>query len=194
MTYYFYGTFLMGLIEDALNSSDSPMTVKQICAVIKAQNPTADFDRRFSERVRRNIKELMRLGRVSCNDSILIGHIYSFTYSTNNMSNKNLLRRMVDRTNEANAGMMMNMARPFIEPLKEAFAMRLKNLAQPVTDEGEGILEEGETNAGYLVTLVNGEIVLSTVAMTFDPEIGKMTMRKPVRTQTINQLIEEYGN
>ncbi len=76
--------------------------------------------------------------------------------------------------------MLMKTMGSFVPQLAE----KIKEMEGP-----EGILKEGQDKVAYVITEHNGSIQLSVVPLTFDKELGKMIMDKPITTGGIETLL-----
>ncbi len=177
-------------MENILSQSEEPLSVKQISDLL-TQDDQSWNDRNLKDRIRRSLNYLVDHGRAQHGDRISHGHINSYTYTnTTYMSkDKSFLRAMRDKSQAAQAKMMANMAKPMIPALQQMFVERVEQISKPA-DEG-GILKDNETHAGYWVSAHDGQLIISECALTFNEELGKMVMSKPVSTKTLQQILTE---
>lgn len=189
MNYAFYGTYLTAQVENVISSATDSLSITQIAKIL-SPNP----DRNLKIRIRRSITQLEAEGIIEKGVNRPYGHINTYTYQINNLSTmdetKSILKRMAQKTQEANAKMMASMAKPMIPALEKMFAERIQQISKSVEDGG--ILKEGEKNAGYWITAnEHGQLIISEAALTYNPELDGMVMSRPANVYGLQQILSQ---
>lgn len=194
MSYIYYGTALTAQIEIALRNAEKAITVKEICQLITADIPFYDT-KEFRDRVRYSIRQLLADKVIEAGESVPFRHMNISTYKINEMSEqkgKGFLKGMKQKTEGAQAQMLVGFVKPMIPGIEQMFAKRIEEITKPEAEGG--ILKEGETQAGYWVTVMDGQLAICECGLTYDEAQQKMLLGKPTGVLSLQQLLNPNGD
>ena len=118
-----------------------------------------------------------------------IGLIRIFTLlninSINMAKDRNFLKGMANRFGLGS--MVTNMATAFLPQ----FAEQLQLMEQPESEGG--LLKEGETKMAFVLTQVNGQMIITTCSLTYDPDHKRMIMNQPISNEPLADLLNRQN-
>lgn len=191
MEYLLYGTSLMAQVQNALSQSETPLSVRELAATITASVPEYNTPT-LRKRIRFALSRLKDDGLVVNSGTSSTRNLSFHTYTTTDMSKiGDRLKNAMAGVNGATASGMLSMVKPMIPGLEAKFATHLQAMAQPVSDEegSQGILKEGETHAGFWITQQDGKLVIAECALSYNKDLGKMVMSKPVAIRKLEDIL-----
>lgn len=183
------GTSLRIQVQNALSLSEQPLSVRQVAEFLTKDTPEQNT-RNLHFRVRRSLNWLQERGYVERSGIGATRNLSYNTFTITEMGNiKERLKSAMSGMNAASAQGMLSMVKPMLPGLEAKFVTHLQQMAQPKAEGTHGILQEGESHAGFWITQKDGKLVIAECALTYDPNLKKMVMSKPVATRKLEDIL-----